>query len=293
MQLRSEAAQTHQVTNAPLTDPRADAALNELRRRSMLAYWRARMAVGWAVMPAMLAGMAAGGLTFLATHQIMGDDPAAMMAMAVYLLIGFGGGSFGIRRLGRRKAAELDRLTEHADVRAMRPLTDMVRGNVWAGSWFLMPVLRGIVAALSRLLDRVTPDDRRIIEGDDLAGLRAILTSCANHYGLIQSKLFPPEFIRKALRALTVLEDRHGHDLAQRLTRTIGVGRQCDAVRQIAREALPALREAAERARERAELLRPAESPGSPEDTLLRPAEAGPIGNVEMLVRPVEDDRRA
>ncbi len=269
---------------------RADAALAELTARARNCYWKTRFGMSFAMMPGILTGLGGWFAIFFLLRPILGDDWAAGIGMVVYLAGVIGAMIFGLGRYSRRSASELSRIVEHADARAMKPLTDMVRSNVWAGTFWLLPILRTIVAALSRILDAVKPDDRNALDDADLAGLRSILTSCANHYGFVQSRLYTPEFIRTALRALTVLQDRHGADLAERLTKTIGVGRHVAEVKQIARDALPALREAALRARERAELLRPAEAPLRPDETLLRPIEAAPAGEAELLVRPADCD---
>ena len=268
----------------------ADAALAELRAQARNCFWKTRFGMTLALMPGILGGLVGWFAAYFLLRPVLGDDGAAGVGMLVYAAGIAGGVAFGLRRYTRRISARLSSLTEHADARAIRPLTDMVRSNVWAGTFWLLPILRTIVAALSRILVAVKPDDRDMLDDADLAGLRSILTSCANHYGVVQSRLFTPEFIRTALGALTVLQDRRGADLAERLTRIIGVGRRATEVRQIARDALPELREAAERAKERAELLRPAEAPVRPEETLLRPVEAAPAGDAELLVRPANPE---
>ncbi|MBM3496360.1 MAG: hypothetical protein FJX72_18860 [Armatimonadetes bacterium] len=271
------------------TDRSADVALSELRASARNSYWKARFGASFAIMPGVLVGPGLWFGIFSLLRPVLGDDPAALTGMIGYLVGAFGGGYVGLTAYSKRSAAEIARRAEHADVRALRPLTVLVRGNVWAGTIWLLPSLHACVAAMQRILSEVTPEDRTKIEDDgDLAGLRSILASCANHYGWIQAALFPPEFVRVALQALQTLEDRQAAHLAERLTRAIGMGRRCAEVRSIAQEALPALREVAERARERAELLRPAEDPNRPEETLLRPVEAAPTGDVELLVPPAE-----
>lgn len=269
-------------------------ALAALTRLSRNSYWKARFGASIAFFPGVLAGIGLWAIAFAALRPFTSDDLAGLVGMIGYLGGVFGGGYLGLRAYGRRRSREIASASAHADIRSIRPLADMVRGNVWAGALWLLPTLHACVAAMQRILDAVTPADRDKLRDDgDLAGLRSILTSCANHYGWLQASIFPPAFVRTALRSLAVLQDRQGERLAERLTRTIGVGRKAAEVRRIAEEELPALREAAERAKERTELLRPAENPRRAEDTLLRPAEASPSGDVELLVRPAggEDEQ--
>jgi hypothetical protein len=254
------------------------------------AYWKARFGAAYAILPGVFGGLAAWFGAYFLLKPALGDDPAAMVGMVLYLAGICVGSYFGLSGYGKRSSAEMGRASEHADARAIRFLTDMVRGNVWAGSLPLLPVLHAIVRSLSRILARITPSDRGLIDEGDLAGLRSILASCANHYGWVQAGLFTPEFIRIALSALQTLEDGEGLHLAERLSRAIGVGRKAAEVRRIAAESLPGLREVAERARERAELLRPVEAPGEPEAILLRPAETGTSSDPGLLVRPVGDE---
>jgi hypothetical protein len=243
--------------------------------------------MGVAMFPAAVIGASALLISVFTLGRVIGEDAAALAGMAIYIpSLAIGGGWFH-RRAEEKRAAGIRELAREADARGIGPLASMIRGNVMSGSIFLLPTLDAITGSLIRLLDAVGPDDREAVSESDRAELRSILTSCANHYGPIQARIFRPAFVKAALRALTILEDAPTLHCAERMVRAVGIGKRIAELRSVALDALPDLREMARRLREREQLLRPAEAPDDAE-TLLRPAIGAPSDDEQRLVRPLD-----
>lgn len=261
--------------------------LVRLREMARFNYLKTRWRMGAAMFPPAVIGIGVLVSTMLLLRGALGDDLAAGLGFGAYIAALGVGMPWYYGRLERRRAREIAEVAAEADARAIGPLASMVRGNVIVGAMFVMPTLRAIVVALQRLLDDVGPEDRDVVGESDRAELRSLLQSCANHYGLLQARIFPPSFIASALGALEKLEDRPAVNVAERLTRALGIGSAVREVRSIAGAALPGLRVMAKRVQEREQLLRPADAPTEP-DMLLRPAGGAPTGDQAQLVRPAE-----
>lgn len=258
-----------------------------LREMARFNYLKTRFRMGFAMFPAAAVGAAALLISIFTLGRIIGEDAAALVALPVYIAAMVIGGAWLHQRSEKRNAASIRDVATQADARGIGPLTSMIRGNVMSGSLFVLPTLDAITGSLIRLFDTVRPEDREKVSEADRAEVRSVLTSCANHYGLLQARIFTPAFLRAALRALTVLEDAPALRCAERMVRTVGFGRRVSELRSAAAEALPGLRDMSRRVREREQLLRPAEAPDDAE-TLLRPAAGAPTDDENRLVRPAD-----
>jgi hypothetical protein len=148
-----------------------------------------------------------------------------------------------------------------------------------AAVWPDARIRAAAVSALTRLLPRLKASDSRLLTPAQRECLYVFLNPA-------QARAFP-EMAAALLQALEQVGDMaavpHVRTLAQMSPRSA----RLSAIRDAARQCLPALMERARLNTDHQILLRPAEAPGPPEETLLRPVMPGtPSTDVTLLVRP-------
>jgi hypothetical protein len=151
-----------------------------------------------------------------------------------------------------------------------------------AAGWPDARVRAAALSSLARLLPRLKASDARILTTAQRGCLHGLLNAATARAH--------PEVVVALLRALEQVGDLAAVPFVRNLANLSDASARTVAVRDAARECLPALLERARFNTDPQVLLRPAEAPGPPDETLLRPVYPGLDADAETLVRPAEPD---